>query len=542
MNGALRAAALLAVALLGACTRVETAQSGRHSWTQPGVLRVGLYEEPDTLNPAVTTMAFANDVFQLLFDGLIRFDDKGRPVPDLATEVPSQRNGGISRDGKTIVYHLVHNARWHDGAPLTSADVAFTYRVIMNPANNVATRVGYDRIARIETPDSYTVRVTLKAPYAPAIYLFRDVSPGPILPQHLLARYPNVNRIPFNTAPVGSGPYVLRSWQHGSEMRFDANPAYFRGRPAIDHVVFKFVPDQNTLLAQLRTHELDMIYGAPPYQVPLLRAMEGVRVVQTSTLHWEHMAFNVRRPPLDERNVRLALCYAMDERAIFEKIYHGDGTPGPTDQNPDFGWYDPHLRYYPHDLAQAGRLLDAAGWRLAADGLRYRNGVPLATTLSTVAGVKDREAIEVMLQSEWHKAGVQVEIKNFPAPTLFAPAGAGGLLFGGKTDVAIFTWVNPDPDPDDESYIGPHQLPPIGQNVTFFADDRIGRAQAAALAIYDPVRRLPYYHEIQRIILAEVPEYTFNWLPEIDAANEDLQGLRPVPVGSDFWNVAQWSL
>jgi ABC-type transport system substrate-binding protein len=78
--------------------------------------------------------------------------------------------------------------------------------------------------------------------------------------------------------------------------------------------------------------------------------------------------------------------------------------------------------------------------------------------------------------------------------------------------------------------------------VTFFADDRIGRAQAAALAIYDPVRRLPYYHEIQRIILAEVPEYTFNWLPEIDAANEDLRGLRPVPVGSDFWNVAQWSL
>jgi peptide/nickel transport system substrate-binding protein len=534
-----------AVASAAACTQVQTARgpaTGRHAWTRPDTLRVGAYEEPDSLNPAVTTMSFSGDVFQLLFDGLIRYDDRGRPIPDLASVIPSQQNGGISRDGKTVVYHLAPNARWHDGVPLTADDVVFTYHVLMNPANNVATRVGYDKIARIEALGPNTLRVTLKEPYAPAVYLFRDLNPGAILPKHLLDRYADVNRVPFNAAPVGSGPYVLRGWRHGSEMLFDANPSYFKGPPKIPHVVFKFIRDQNTLLSQLRTHEIDMIYGVQPYLIDQIRSIPDVRVSQVSTTHWEHLAFNVRHPPLDDRNVRIALCYGMDERTIFDKIYRGLGTPGPTDQNPDYGWYDRRLRYYPHDVKEAGRLLEASGWRLGPDGYRYKHGQRLETTISTVAGVKNREAIEVLLQSEWREIGMALEVRNYPAQTLFAPAGAGGLLYGGKTDVSIFTWVNSTPDPDDETYISPDRISPIGQNVTFFASRRIGDDQQAALRIYDPAKRRPYYYDIQRIILDNVPEYTFNWLPEITAANVDLQGLRPVPVGSDFWNIAEWKL
>ncbi len=532
-----------AVALVGACTRVATAPgTGHHGWTQPGTLRVGAYEEPDSLNPAITTMAFAGDIFQLLFDGLIRYDDRGRAVPDLAVAVPTRSNGGISPDGLTITYHLAPNARWSDGVPLTSADVAFTYRALMNPANNVITRHGYDRILRIQTPDARTVLVRLKERFAPAVYLFRDLSAGAILPAHVLARYPDINRVPFNTAPVGSGPYVLAAWEHGNEMRFDANPRYFRGRPKIPHVVFRFIPDQNTLLAQLRAHEIDLAYDLPSYRVGEVRAMDGIRISTTSTSHWEHMALNVRHPPLDDRRVRLALCYALDQKAIFAKIYHGYGTPGPTDQNPDFGWYDARLHYYPYDVGRAERMLDAAGWRPASDGMRYKNGQRLETSISTVAGVKEREALEILLQSEWRRIGLQLTIKNYPAQTLFAPPFAGGLLYGGKTDIALFTWINETPDPDDEPYISPSQIPPAGQNVTFFADGRIGRDQVAALRTYDPVERHRLYDAIQRIILDNVPEYNFNWTPEIDAANVDLHGLRPVPVGSDFWNVADWTL
>jgi peptide/nickel transport system substrate-binding protein len=531
-------------AALASCTRIETAAqpATSHAWTKPDTLRVGAYEEPDSLNPAITSMAFAGDVFQLIYNGLIRFDDRGKPVPDLALEVPSRANGGISADGKTLTYHLVPNARWQDGVPLTADDVVFTYRALMNPANNVPTRIGYDRIAKIDAPDAHTVRIVLREPYAPAIYLFKDLGQGSIMPKHLLAEHVDLNQVPFNTNPVGSGPYRLTGWQHGSMMTFDANPEYFRGPPKIKHIVWKFIYDQNTLLAQLRTHEIDMAYALPTYLAEQVRGIEGVRIAQTSTLHWEHLVFNVRHPPLDERAVRLALAYAMDEKAIFSKIYHNLGRPWPTDQNPDYGWSDKSLGYYPHDAKRSAALLDGAGWRLGPDGYRYKNGRRLAFSISTVAGVKAREAIEVLLQSEWRDAGVDLTVKNYPAQILFAPAAAGGMLYGGKTDAAIFTWSNSTPDPDDETYIGPDRFPPVGQNVMFFSDSRIGRDQQAALRIYEPAKRKPYYLDIQRIILDNVPEYTFDWEPEIDAVNVDLHGVRPVPVGSDFWNVADWQM
>jgi peptide/nickel transport system substrate-binding protein len=538
------AVAALVFASVSACTRVSgnVAPSSDHPWTQSDTLRVGAYEEPDSLNPAITSMSFASDVFQLLYDGLIRYDDHGNPVPDLATVVPSKANGGISPDGKTITYHLVHNARWHDGVPVTAADVVFTYDALMNPSNNVPTRIGYDRVARIEAPDPYTVRVRLKQPYAPALYLFKDLAQGAIMPKHVLSSEVDVNQIPFNTKPVGSGPYILTAWNHGSEMTFEANHDYFRGAPHINHIVWRFITDQNTLLQQLRTHEIDVAFGLPGYQLPEIRAMDGVRTAMTSTLHWEHIVYNVRHPPLDERAVRLALSYAMDEPSMFRKVYHGLGRPGPADQNPDYGWSDPSIRYYPHDPRTAAALLDAAGWKLGSGGMRYKDGKPLAFSISTVAGVKEREAIEVLLQSDWRALGADVTIKNYPAQVLFAPAAAGGMLYGGRTDATIFTWANTTPDPDDESFIGPKRFPPEGQNVMFFADPRIGRDQEQALLTYDRAKRKALYLDIQRIILANVPEYTFDWLPQIDAANADLQGLRPVPVGSDFWNVAEWRI
>ncbi len=541
--GARALGALLAALALGACTRVGTAprRGTLHPWTQPDTVRIGMYEEPDTLNPVISSMAFTSDVAQLLYDGLIRYDARGRAIPDLARELPSLRNGGISRDGRTITYHLMPAARWSDGVPVTARDVIFTWRAIMNPRNRTATRTGYDRIAAIDAPDPHTVRLRLTSPYAPALYLFRDLNQGAIVPEHVLARYSDINRVPFNTHPVGSGPYILRVWHHGSEMRFDANDHYFRGAPQIPHVVVRFITDQNTLLAQLRTHEIDVGYDLSLQQIAQLRALAGVRVADSSTLHWEHLNFNVRRPPLDDRAVRVALCTAIDERTIFEKVYHGLGRAAPVHFNPDFGWGDPKVRYYRYDPRAAAQQLEAAGWKLGSDGTRYKGGKPLAFTLSTVAGVKAREAIEVLLQNAWHALGADVEVKNFPAATLFAPAAAGGVLYGGKTDVAIFTWQDVTPDPDDTAFVGPKQLPPSGENATFYVNPQLGRLELAGVATYDPAKRKPIYAAIGRMLIADVPEYVLDWLPEVTAANVDLHGPGPTPVGSDLWNIASWS-
>ena len=536
-------AALVALIALNGCVRVGTTGTGGsalHSWTRPDTLRIGMYEEPDSLNPVIGSMAFASDVFQLIFDGLIRFDDRGQAIPDLAREVPSAMNGGISRDGKTLTYHLMRSARWHDGVPVTAADVIYTWQQIMNPKNLTPTRNGYDRIVSIDAPDRYTVRVRLKAPYPPALYLFRTAGIGAILPKHILAGNADINRVPFNAHPLGSGPYRFVGWQHGGGMEFEANPDYFRGAPKIKHVSVKFIHDQNTMLSELRTHEIDFYYGFPPAQIAEVRGIPGIKVATISTLHWEHINFNTEKPPLDDVRVRRALCMAVDEPTLHHKIYRDLGTMAPVHFNPDFGWGDRSIAYYPFDPKAAGALLESAGWKLGADGVRYRDGKPLAVTISTVAGVKNREAIEVLLQDWWRAIGVEVSVKNFPAATLFAPKGAGGMLYGGKTDVAIFTWQNTTPDPDDETYINPNRLPPIGQNVSFFRNADIGDWEEAALQSYDPLVRLPYYLKIQHVLIDQVPEYVLDWLPEITAYNEDLKGVRPVPVGSDLWNIADW--
>ncbi len=539
-----RIVAMMLAALLAACTKVEGGggNAGLHAWTQKDTVRIGLYEEPDSLNPVISSMAFASDAFQLEYDGLIRYDAHAHPVPDLAREIPTLQNGGISRDGKTLTFHLMPGAKWHDGVPLTSADVVFTWHALMNPANNNPTRIGYDRITAIDAPDPLTVRIHFSAPYPPALYLFKDLNQGSILPKHLLDHYADLNRVRFNAEPVGSGPYIFKGWSHGSEMRFDANPHYFRGAPHIAHVVLKFIRDQNTMLSELRSHEIDVYYDVPPIQLDQVKGIEGVGLATTSTLHWEHIAFNTRRPPLDDVLVRRALCYATDLQALHEKVYRGLGTIGPVEFNPDFEWADKAIKPYPFDPKKAEALLESAGWKPGPGGIRQKNGKPLAITISTVAGVKNREQIEVLLQSWWREIGVDASVKNFPAATLFAPAAAGGMLYGGKTDVSLFTWQNTTPDPDDESFMGPDRLPPEGQNVTFYANAEIGRLIKAGLATYDPAKRHAAYDGIQKILIDEVPEYVLDWLPETDAFNTDVKGVQPVPVGSDLWNIADWRI
>jgi len=535
-------AVALATSALTACTPVGvTGARGLHAWTDPTTVRIGMYEEPETLNPVISTMTFENDVYQLEYDGLIAYDEHGRPIPDLAVALPTLANGGISRDGRTITYHLLPGARWHDGVPLTAADVIFTWKQIMNPANNTISRAGYDRIVSIDAPDPHTLRIHLRAPYALAQYLFANGSVGSILPAHLLRRYASLNQTDFDAHPIGSGPYIFRSWSHGSEMRFDANPRYVRGAPKIPHVVLKFIPDQNTMVSALRSHDVDLYYQVSTLQVPSVRTLPFTTFAQTPSMNYEHLTFNTKHAPLDDVRVRLALCYAFDQSRIFRTVYHGLGGQSPTDIGPGMLGYDPTIRYYRYDPVKAAALLDAAGWKLGADGVRTKNGAPLAFAISTVAGVKLREELEVILQGAWTAIGAQVTVKNFPASTFFAPASEGGPLFGGRSDVSIVTDSHTAPDPDDEQTFSPDQLPPAGQNTSFFRSVEAGRLIDAGLASYDPAVRAPIYRRLGRLEVDNVPFYTLQWEPQVTAANVDLHGVEPNAVGSDLWNIARWT-
>lgn len=528
------------LALIASVALIVPGSAGAKSGSST-VLRIASVIEPGTLNPVIGTVLTESDVSSMVFDGLIRVDQHGRPTPDLATAVPTRANGLISRDGKTYTYHLARGARWHDGQPVTADDVIFTWHALMNPKNNVGNRFGYDRIAEITAPDPSTVRIRFKEVYAPAVYLFGGGIQGAIVPKHVLAQYDDLNRVPFSRAPIGSGPYVFKEWRHGDRLLFEANPNYFRGRPAIDRIELRIIPDTNTLLAQLRTHEIDFTSDLDPNQLAQVKRFDGVATQVVSSNGYRHLEFNTRRPPLDDARVRRALCYAFDPDLIYKKIYFGVGDRAPADQNPAGGWANPRVRYYPYDIARAQALLEEAGWKKGPDGVRVRSGQRLAVQISSVTGAHANEAIEVLLQEAWRAAGVDVSIKNFPGATLFAPIQSGGILETGKYDVALFSYFR-NPDPNDEQLIGPSSLPPKGLNVSFYADPEVGRLQKAGLRTLDERARHAAYDRIQEIIIRDVPIYTLLWVPLIAGFNAKLHGVAMSPNGVSTWNIDTWTL
>ncbi|MGB6985386.1 MAG: ABC transporter substrate-binding protein, partial [Candidatus Aquilonibacter sp.] len=188
--------------LLAACTMRNAAPSN------PAALIIGQQQEPISLNPALENGQRSTQWGELLFSYLVKYDNAGKMVGDVATQVPSHENGGISQDGRTITYHLRKNVRFADGVPLTARDCVWSIEAIDDRANNVQSRYGYDRVIAAQAPDDYTLVLHLRAPFAPILSLVLAPQGFPILPAHLLAQYPDFNHLPFNAQPVGSGPYV----------------------------------------------------------------------------------------------------------------------------------------------------------------------------------------------------------------------------------------------------------------------------------------------------------------------------------------------
>ena len=504
-------------------------------------LRVALTQEPGTLSPIVGTLAIEADLVQFLFSGLTRYDDRGNQVPDLAVRVPTLANGDIARDGRSITYHLVRNAKWHDGVPVTSADIAFTFAALMNPKNNVAVTSPYDKIARVETPDAYTAKIILKQPWAPAIDAFSDRIGGAIVPAHLLAKEPDLNHIDFNAAPIGSGPYTFVAWHRGSDIVLAANPSYFRGAPKIGRVVIRFLTSDNTMLIAIRSHELDEADRLNISTFTNLGTVDGMLPATNTQSFWEHLTFNTRRAPVDDRRVRLALCYAFDVRDLLAKVSHGLGALGPTNQNPRTPWYNRKLTSYPYDPVKAGRLLDDAGWKMGPDGVRVKARQRLAISLSFPAGNINRDQTGVLLQQRWKQIGVDTSIKTYPPSTFFAQAANGGPFYGGKNDVTLAAFVQAVPDPNGISVNTADAIPPHGNNLSFYDNPELTRLENDAASTPVFARRKALYDRIQEIELRELPYYTLRWSEITNMRSTHLDGVRPGIVGSTFWNVADWT-
>ncbi len=501
--------------------------AGRHPWTQAGVLRFTEGQDIDNLNPLLTTELLVTDLSSLTQGYLFLYDRRNELVPSLALAVPTQANGLISHDGRRFVYHLRRGVVWHDGAPFSAADIAFSVKTILDRNVNVSSTVGFDDIARLETPDDYTVIVYLKKPNAR--FVSRFLTPGigsGILPKHLLDGH-EINRDPFNGKPIGLGPFKYVRWNRGSDVEMEAFDRWWGGRPKLRRIVYKIVTEANSAFSQLRTGELDVVGRFSNTQYDEARAIPNTRTIDFATNAYEHINFNNDRLDLQDLRVRRALAHAMDLRTIVAKANHGQGVITCTPV-PYFSWkYDPKTRCYPYDLKRAGQLLDEAGWQLGADGLRRKGDRQLHLELVSTVGNPSRDQGATLIQASFRAIGVQLDYRRYQANQLFAKR--TGILDRGLFDLALFAWYW-GPDAELADLYACDERPPKGQNSARYCNREVDRLLELETAFYDRKVRRRYGFRAQELIADDVPAVVVYQSVGHLVANDDFKHLDPGPI------------
>jgi peptide/nickel transport system substrate-binding protein len=540
MRWAASAVLCAGLAVLGACAPVASrGDGGRHPWTHAGVLRLADVADPDSLNPLLSTMDLSYDLSSLIFSYLVVADARGTMTGDLAAAVPTLANGGISRDGTRYTYRLRPGVRWHDGAALTARDVAFSWRAIMNPRNNVLHREGYDQVVRIETPDDRTVVVRLKRRYPPFVtQFFTTLQEGakPVVPEHLLAGMPAINDAPFNAQPVGSGPFRFVSWERGRRIVLAANDRYFKGRPKLERVELAILPDVNTIATQLQTHEVDMPVSSNALLYDRFKAAPGLRATLTDWNSQLILMLDDARPALRHVEVRRAIARAIDSTVLIAKLSYGTALPA-GDIVPPGSIGFANNRPYAYDPRAAIALLERGGWRLGPDGIRT-NGATRLDLVMVVAPTGMGPAVAVQLQQMLRAAGIGLTIKTFPYKGIFA---FDGPIVNGRFDLAVFANTL-EYDPDSTSTLTCSQFAPKGENEARYCDPAIDALERAGLATDDPRKRAAIYRTIGRRVHADVPYIPLYRQRRVSVFNDDLHGYDPAPVAAPWWNAYTWSI
>jgi peptide/nickel transport system substrate-binding protein len=543
----------VAIALAG-CSKVGNVGGPggeRHSWTQPGILKFSEATDPKNLNPSLDSASPTLDLAMFIYSWTIRYDAKAHPYPDALVEVPTIANGDVSKDGLTLKYKLRHNIKWHDGVPLTCRDLEFTREVVMNPKNNVITTDGYKDIGSIDCSNPYVAVIHMKKLYAPFLQQLWSVNGNsPILPEHILAKYNDdkgsFNSAPYNSLPVGSGPFKVVSWQRGQEVRMVANPDFYLGKPKLSTVVYRIIADENTMEAELQSHELDMLAQGTGLKWPAYAALaadpkNGLIATRVDSFQWSHIDFNLSHPVVSDVNVRRALAYATNRQEIIDKVQHGSAVAAETDQSPKLSWaYTNDIAHYPYDPEKAKALLDADGWKVGPDGIRVKNGQRLEFTLSTQTESNNGKAQQALLQEQWRQIGAQADVKNYPSSQFFDNS-TSGILQGGHYDVAGFSWIGAA-DPDDNAIYSGDNLAPHGQNAMMWNNRAATAAMADALKTIDQARRKRDYVIVQQQLALDVPTIIISFTRVPYVYNSDLKGFDPSPVISAFWDPWNYSI
>ncbi len=517
--------ALFCNVVLLACDRSETqpAPVAAVSSANPAVatgdsIVEGTIGEASTLIPLLATDASSHAVAGQIYNGLVKYDKNLNIVGDLA------KSFTISSDGLVIIFHLHPGVKWHDGAPLTSRDVLYTYQVTIDPKTPTAYAEDFKQVKNITALDSLTIRVTYDSPFAPALASW-GVN---ILPAHLLEGK-DIATSPLARKPVGTGPYRFNEWVPGQKIVLEANKEYFEGRPYIDRYIYRIIPDSSTMYMELKAGGIDLMNLTPVQYARQTTAksftsrFNKFRYPSSSYLY---MGYNLRHPLFRDKRIRQAMTAAINKDELIQGVLFGMGQKAYGPIVPGRWAYNPAVKDIVYDPKHAAELLAQAGWtQKNSDGILVKDGKPFKFTILTNQGNQQRLMTAQIVQQRLRLVGIDVKIRVVEWAAFLKE-----FVNKGNFEVVMLAWsISQDPDMYDiwhSSKNKPGELNFIG-----FNNSEVDRLLIEGRNTFDIEKRKRAYFRIQEILADEQP-YTFLYVPDsLPVVSSRIRGVEPSPAG-----------
>lgn len=482
-----------------------------------GTLVIVSSQVPRHLNPAVQSGTATAVPGTQIFASPLRFDENWNPHPYLA------ESWDVSEDGLSVTLHLVKGAKFHDGHPITSEDVQFS---IMTIKDNHPFKSMFEPVTEIETPDENTAVIKLSKRH-PALLLALSSALCVIIPKHVYGDGQDIKSHPANSAPVGSGPFKLEEFKAGEQITLVRNDDFFiPDRPYLDKIVIRIIKDPSAMLIAMENGDADMypfVTGSSDIKrlqaaANLSMTAEGYAAV--GAVNW--LAFNTAKAPLNDVRVRQAISYATDRNFIVNALHKGTSKVQRSPIIESSPFFNPNIPAYDLDLDKANALLDEAGLKAGADGMRTK------LTIDFIPGpAEQQKTVAEYLKSQLKKIGLDIEVRAAPDFPTWA-----GRVSKGDFDMTmdiVFNWGDPVIGVH-RTYLSSNIVPGvIWSNTQGYANPKVDDLLNAAAIEGDQAKRKALYDEFQMIVGEDVPIYWLNSLPYHTATNNRV-GNVPVSI------------
>ena len=443
----------------------------------PNTLVMIIESSPANLDPRVGVDGQSERIDQLLFDALLTRDERFNVQPGVA-------DSWDNPDPLTYIFHLHRGVTFHDGRPLTSRDVKWTFDSLLEGKIRSTKSASYSSVDHIDTLDEFTVAFHLKEPNANLLWNLSEGASG-IVP------YGSLDEI--TRQPIGSGPFKFLSAEQDKEIVVERNDNYWGTRARLARVRFIVVPDATTRALELRKGSADVAINALTSDtIVALEREPNLQIERAPGTVLSYLAFNLRDPTLQDVRVRQAIAYAIDRAPLLQYIWRGFAQPALSVLPPQSWAYDSNVTAYPHDPEKAREMLDAAGYR-------PRNGVRFHLTMKTSTEESTR-LLAAVLQQQLRDVGIGLDIRTFEFATFFADVTSGAF------QLYSLRWIGGNEDPDIfELCFHSNRFPPKGANRGFYSNPRIDSLIDEARRQPDQNVRKPLYAEVQEILAQQEP-------------------------------------